>query len=131
MPDFTALTATDYNGGGTPLNHPFVPVRLDGEKAFYANRNGGIPIGFERLSVNVREAKSATGAHVVEFELSIPVIALVDGKYVKVRESKSSHRFNFPQDGEPNERMDHLYIVKSLFGLADVEAVVEEIEGLY
>lgn len=131
MPAIAAIALDDYNGGGTPVTHTFTPVTTDGSKGLWANRAGGVPVGFERLDITVREAKSSTGAHVVEANLLIPETATVDGKVVKVRETKAYIRFNFPQDGASAERIDVLTLVGNLIANAAFGTMVENIEPAY
>lgn len=52
MPAIGNIVIND--GAATPVAHTFAPVNVVGNKASYADRSGGIPVGYYTLEIVVR-----------------------------------------------------------------------------
>lgn len=129
MPAIAALSIND--GQATPAAHTFAVVGTTGQKAVWADKTGGIPVGYVKLTQEVREAKSSTGAHSVIFGYELPTVSTVSGVNTRARVSSAQVRFNFAQDSTDQERKDLVaYVINSLSN-ASVRPSVYNIEGHY
>lgn len=129
MPAIAALTIND--GQTTPAAHTFAVVGTTGSKATWADKTGGVPAGFLKLTNEVREAKSTNGAHSVIFGFELPVMAVVNGVNTRVRVSSASVRFNYAQDSTDQERKDAVAYVINALSNASVKAAAYNIEPHY
>jgi hypothetical protein len=119
------------DGKSTPVNHTFDPVTTNGSRGDLANRAASIPRGFEKLSLEVRQAGSSTGSHALRGEMVLPTVAAVDGQDNVVRENKFSFTFNFSQLSTAQDRKDAITLAKNLLANAILIAMAEKIEPLY
>lgn len=104
MPAIAALTIND--GQATPAPKTFTVVGTTGAKATWADKTSGVPVGYTRVTREVREAKSKDGAHSVLYGWEFPTTALVNGVLTRVRVSSAQVRINFAQDSTDAERKD-------------------------
>jgi hypothetical protein len=129
MPAIANLTIND--GQAAPAAHTFAVVGTTGTKATWADKSGGIPIGYTKLTNEVREAKSTNGAHSVIFGFELPVMGTVNGVSARVRVSSAQVRFNYAQDSTDQERKDAVAYVINALSLASVKAAAINIEPHY
>jgi hypothetical protein len=129
MPAIANLTIND--GQAAPAAHTFAVVGTTGTKATWADKSGGIPIGYTKLTNEVREAKSTNGAHSVIFGFELPVMGTVNGVSTRVRVSSAQVRFNYAQDSTDQERKDAVAYVINALSLASVKAAAINIEPHY
>jgi len=129
MPAIAALTIND--GAATPVAHTFSVSGTTGSKATWLDKVSGIPVGYSRLEHEVREAKSATGAHRVVVSFSLPTLATVDGVQVRVRVSSAQLALNFAQDSTLQERKDMVAYVINALSDSTVKPSLYNIEGFY
>ncbi len=119
------------DGKSTPVNHTFDPVTTNGSKGDLANRAASIPRGFEKLSLEVRQAGSSTGSHALRGEMVLPTVAAVDGQDTVVRDNKVSFTLNFSQQSTAQDRKDAVALLKNLYDHATFIAMAEKLEPLY
>lgn len=129
MPAIANLTIND--GQAAPAAHTFSVVGTTGTKATWADKAGGIPTGYAKLTNEVREAKSSNGAHSVIFGFELPVMATVNGVSTRVRVSSAQVRFNYAQDSTDQERKDAVAYVINALSLASVKTAAINIEPHY
>lgn len=129
MPAIATLTIND--GQAAPAAHTFAVVGTTGQKATWADKAGGIPIGYTKLTNEVREAKSTNGAHSVIFGFEQPTMGTVNGVSQRVRVSSAQVRYNFAQDSTDQERKDLVAYTINALSNASVKAAVINIEGHY
>lgn len=129
MPAIGSLSIND--GQATPVAHVFAPVSTDGTKARLANRVAGLPVGYEKLELELREPKSAAGAYRLIGKMTRPIMQVVDGVNVVVRTSTTNFDVNFAQNSTAAERKDDVALIKNLFGHATVISMVDTLEPLY
>lgn len=129
MPAIANLTIND--GAATPVAHTFSVVGTTGAKATWADKSGGIPTGFAKITNEVREAKSKDGAHSVIIGFELPVLATVNGVTTRARVSSAQVRFNYAQDSTDQERKDAVAYVVNALSNATVKAAAYNIEPHY
>lgn len=129
MPAIAALTIND--GQTTPVAHTFAVVTSNGAKSQFADKISGVPAGYTKLTHEVREAKSATGAHSVIISYEMPTTATVNGVLTRVRVSSAQVRLNFAQDSTDQERKDLTAYVVNGLGNATVKPTLYNIEPFY
>lgn len=129
MPAIAALTVND--GLASPAAHTFAVVGTTGQKATWADKASGIPTGYIKITNEVREAKSANGAHSVIFGYEMPTLATVNGVSTRARVSSAQVRFNFAQDSTDQERKDLVAYVLNSLGVTSVKQAAYNIEPHY
>jgi len=75
MPEQAAIVLVDTTP--TPdVNYTFGPVKQSGDEASWAERSGGIPIGYGQLSISIRppSAKSLEKYYLVTARVTIPTL---------------------------------------------------------
>lgn len=129
MPAIANLTIND--GLATPAAHTFSVVGTTGQKATWADKVSGVPAGYSRITHEVREAKSASGAHSTITGMEMPTMATVDGQLKRVRVSSAQLRFNFAQDSTDQERKDLVAYAINFLSNASVRPGIYNIEPHY
>lgn len=129
MPAIANISINDAET--TPVAHVFAPVTTDGSKGNWANRVSGLPAGFEKLSIQVTEPGSPTGAYRWEAKLAHPVVGTVDGVQQVVRISNTTVTLNFSQQGTAQERKNQLKELANLLIDTTVVASVSNLEPYY
>lgn len=129
MPAIAALTIND--GQASPAAHTFAVVGTTGQKATWADKAAGIPVGYTKLTNEVREAKSKDGAHSVIFGIEFPTLASVNGVQTRVRVSSAQVRFNYAQDSTDQERKDLVAYVINALSNTGVKSAAIAIEPHY
>lgn len=129
MPAMGPIAIND--GKTTPVVHTFAPVRTDGSSGKLANRSASIPQGFETLEVTVREPQSATGSYRLDFSMTLPSVAAVDGQDQVVRRSKATLTLNLSPLSSAQDRKDIRILLKNMLDNTLVTQVIENVEPLY
>lgn len=129
MPAIAALTIND--GQATPVAHTFSVGTTDGAVAKFLDKVSGVPAGFTKLTHEIREAKSASGAHSVIVSFEAPITAVVNGVTTRVRVSSAQVRLNFAQDSTDAERKDLVAYVINTLSNATVKPTLYNIEPFY
>lgn len=129
MPAIAALSIND--GQASPAAHTFAVNGTSGLLATWLEKAAGSPNGYFRLTHEVREAKSTTGAHRVIVSLNMPTVATVDGVITKVRNSSAQVVFNFAQDSTLAERKDLLAYIYNVLGNATMKPAIYDIEPTF
>lgn len=70
MPQIGNIVVND----SVPVAHTFSPVSVIGQVANLADRAGGIPVGYSRLTLALREPTTAQGVYKVTAKLVIPTL---------------------------------------------------------
>jgi hypothetical protein len=100
--DLQNIVLDDHAGA----DKTFAVIGNDANVARFADKSGGIPLGYPTITHEVREAKTPTGANRVIITITLPTVATVDGQNVKTRVSSAQVAFNFAQGSTLNERKD-------------------------
>jgi hypothetical protein len=122
MPNLAALTIND--GQATPAAHTFAVENRLGGKAMWADKAPGISSGFNRITNEVRMAKSKTGANSNITTWELPTLAVIDGTTQRARVSSAQLRINFAQDATDQERKDAYAYIANFLSNATVKAAI-------
>jgi hypothetical protein len=129
------------DGATTPLAHTFGPAGIDGLVAGYADRSGGIPVGYYSLDVSLRKPspKSIEKMYLATFRIKTPILEQTSPStstgiqpaptvgYTPIAELK----FWLPERSALQDRKNLRAFVKNLLADAVVTAVVETLESVY
>ncbi len=127
MPDIAALTVAD----GIPVNHTFAVIGTNGQTAQWADKAGGISIGYPKITHEVRQAKSSTGANSVLVSIELPTVSTVNGVNTRARLSTCAVRFNFAQDSTLVERKDLVGYLINFLSNTTVRPTVYDTEAFF
>lgn len=73
MPAIGNLVIND--GAATPVAHTFGPTNVAGPVAAYADRSGGIPVGFPTVDISLREpVKGGNGGYKAVLKVIVPTL---------------------------------------------------------
>lgn len=140
MPTFGQLLLTD-SYPSTPVDHPFDPVTIDGNVARYADREGGIPIGFSTLDISIRppSPKSLEKMYLVTIKLRLPTLEVTSPStstgyqpapsvaYSNIAEFK----FWLSERSTVAERAAIISMMGGLLGASVVTDMVQDLAAIY
>lgn len=138
MPAIGNLTIND--GAATPVAHTFAPVGVDGSLATYADRVGGIPVGYGKITVNLREpSNGASGVYKATVKILVPTLEQTSPSTATgiqpaptVAFTTAVHMdFLLPARSSQQNRKDALAYAKNLLANAVVDNVVTNLENVY
>lgn len=129
MATFADITLAD--GLATPVNHTFKAKTCSGRVAVWEDRVSGIPVGFNKLSV---ETKDNDIVRRVRFSIAVPTLEAVAGAndrgFTPAATVAYVHRFNgeflLPQRGVALNRKDMLAYVKNALSNAVLAAIITD-----
>lgn len=138
MTAIAALTLAD--GQATPVNHTFAPVRITQEGiAQYADRSGGIAIGFPAISVSMREPTKNSRAYKLTMKVVVPTLEQTSASTatgIQPAPTKAYDNFCYidmvmPERSTLQERKNLVAYVRNLLANGLVTAAVESYESIY
>jgi hypothetical protein len=138
MPAVTQLVVND--GQATPVAHTFKPDGKKGEVLFFADRSGGIPVGYGKISFNRRETSgNGSGSYKVTMKIVVPTLEQTSASTATgiqpaptvAYKHEVNIEFSMPARGSVANRKDILAYAKNLLATADVQAVIHDLEDLY
>lgn len=145
MPAFGNVVIND--GAVAPVAHTFKPVSLREDVARYADVVSGVPIGFGRMSLSLRQpitsnkpgANSKGSVYRASLKLDIPVMELTSpstGSGIQpaptvAYTSVVSIEFVLPARSSIAERKDILAYAKNLLSHAAATSLVVDLESTY
>lgn len=135
MPAIGTLTAAD--AAATPVNHNFVPSKVDGDIARYNEKSSSIAAGFWPLSISLRAplANSTAKVYRCQLSLAIPVTATQTINGVTSTAVTHTNRVNvefiLSADGIVQERKDIRKLLVNLLNDPSVMDVVENLNNVY
>lgn len=129
------------DGAATPLAHTYAPAGISGPIAYYADRSGGIPVGYFTLDISLRppSAQSVEKMYLATFRIKTPILEQTSPStatgiqpaptvgYTPIAELK----FWLPERSTLQNRKDLRAFAKNLLADAVVTAVVENLESVY
>lgn len=74
MPALATLVIND--GQATPVAHNFLPQKIEGGIATFADRSSGLSIGYPRVSIKVDEANPRRPTNKCTVKIVVPVLAV-------------------------------------------------------
>lgn len=135
MPAISTITLAD--GQGTPVNHNFDPLKVDGDKALYRDSSSGSASGFKPVILSLRDPVPGNASQVyrVQVSLAVPIVQTqtVNGvtSDVVVRTGRFNGEFIIDGSSTPAERKDLRAFAKNLLGHAALASLVEDLQHIY
>lgn len=138
MPAIGNLVIND--GATTPVAHTFGPVGIEGKTATFADRIGGVPVGYGKVSLSIREpTNGSSGVFKVGIKILIPTLEQTSASTATgiqpaptVAYVTAAHLdLLMPARGTLQNRKDILAYVKNALSNASVVSVVENLEAVY
>lgn len=130
--DITTIVVPD--AASTPVNHTFVPNKIDGDTAKWVEKSASHPSGYWTLAVSLRDPVSSNGSRVYRSQISLikPTLVTEVINGVSVPKVAYTHRVNVemiePADGVLQDRKDLKKILIGILGNAVVTSVVEDLD---
>lgn len=138
MTAIAALTLAD--GQTTPVNHTFNPVNIDNAGiAKWADRSGGIALGFPIVSFSMRSPTSSSRAYKVTAKVVTPVLEVTSPSTASGIQPAPTLAYNLiatvdlvlPERSTLGQRKDLLAYLKNYLANAVMTAAVENFESIY
>lgn len=131
MPAIGTLTISD--GQSTPVSHSFEPVLTTGNDSKYADRSGGIPMGYPLVLLSQKDPQNGSRNYRMQFNIVLPTVETdaVTGQNVVRRTARFNGEFVLPEGSSLQERKDILAYAKNLLANAVTTAVVQNLEHVY
>jgi hypothetical protein len=133
MSSFATIALND----SVPTSHDFEPVHISDNVAKWADREGGIAVGYPIITAHVRPPTKASRAHKVTLKVSVPTLeeASSGGSFVppptKAFDCLAVIEMVLPERSTLLERQDFFAYVKNLLANANVTSMVEDTEPVY
>lgn len=128
------------DGATTPVAHTFSPVGIDGNAANFADRSGGIPVGYGKLTIALREpTNGGNGVYKASVKILIPTLEQTSPSTATgiqpaptVAYTTTAHLdILMPARSSLQNRKDILAYVKNVLANATLVSVVENLENVY
>lgn len=129
------------DGATTPVAHTFAPAGIEGITASYADRSGGIPVGYYSLDVSLRKPspKSLEKMYKATFRVKTPILEATSPSTSTGIQPAPTVGYNplaevsfwLPERSSLQNRKDLRAFVKNLLADAVVTALVENLESVY
>lgn len=135
MPAISTLVAAD--AAATPVNHSFIPSKVDGDIARYNEKTSPVASGFWPLTISLRAplANSTAKVYRSQISLAVPVTAsqVTNGVTTTVvaRTSRVNVEFIMAADSTVQERKDLKKLMVNLLGTTDVSDVIENLNNVW
>lgn len=128
------------DGATTPVAHTFAPVGVVGSLATLADRIGGIPVGYGKITVNIREPQNGqSGVYKVSIKVMVPTLDVTSPSTATGIQPAPTvgyttacmMDFLLPARSTQQNRKDVLAFVKNLLSNASIVSVVQDLESIY
>lgn len=139
MPAFGTITVND--GATTPVAHNFAPVEINSNGvAEYADRSGGIPVGYGIISIGLRKPNSkGNGVYKASVKVLIPTLEQTSPSTATgiqpaptVAFTTAVHMdFLLPSRSVLQERKNILAYAKNALAHSTVSSVIQDLENVY
>lgn len=132
------LTLAD--GQATPVNHTFNPVNIDYlGVAKWADRSGGIALGFPVVTLSTRQPTAANRSYKVVAKVVTPVLDIsspststgIQPAPSKAYDLVANIEFVLPERSTLQQRKDILAYVKNAIANSVVTAAVQDFESVF
>lgn len=136
----SAITPIVLNdGSATPVARTFSPVDLKNDIAKWADRSGGIAIGYPKLTMSLSEPTATRRNYKLTLKVVTPVLEItspstatgIQPQPTKAYDLISNHEFVLPERSSLAQRKDILAFAKNLLSDANVIAAVQNFEAIY
>jgi hypothetical protein len=138
MPAIAAIVIKD--GAATPADKTFGPVNVNADGiASYADRTGGIALGYPMISASVRQPTKGSRNFKVVIKVVTPVLEVtspststgIQPAPTKAYDLTSLHEFILPERSTLAQRNDILAFAKNLLSNAQITSLVQNLESVY
>jgi len=138
MTAIAALTLAD--GAATPVSHTFSPVNIDqAGVARWADRSGGISLGFPAVSFSMRNPTKASRAYKVTAKVVTPVLEVtspstatgIQPAPTKAYDLVCNIDFVLPERSTVQQRKDLLAYVKNYLANGVITSAINDFEQVY
>lgn len=127
MPSFAPLSLQD--GQSTPVAQSFTPVSLVSGLGAWYNRNTGVIASQPYVTAKTTRANGSSGLTRQQFTVNVPAYDAATGKVIST--AAATIEFRIPSNATLQQRKDLRAFVASLCFDDVVEAMVENVEGLF
>jgi len=138
MPAFASLSLLD--GASTPVSHTFSPVKIDAAGvAHFAERTGGIGVGFATATLSVRAPSKTSRNYKVVAKMVVPTLETITGPTVngitppptKAYDCMATIEFVLPDRSTAQERKNLRAMFKNMIGQSPMIDAIESLENIY
>lgn len=124
------------DAAATPVNHTFIPLKVDGNTARWIEKSATSPAGWWTLAATMRPPVSGSDAYRVTVELNIPVTATytsVSGAPVTVVDRVWRAKLEVIEStfSSTQERKDGNKLLLGILGSAQFLAMLNDLENAY
>lgn len=127
------------DGQTTPVAHTFGPVNIIDDVARWADRSGGISVGFPTLTHSLRLPTKGSRAYKLTTKVVLPVLEVTSpstGTGIQPAPTKAydliaTLEIIMPERSTNQQRKDILAYSKNLLAHAVVKSAVEDYESVY
>jgi len=137
MPAIGNIVIND--GAATPVAHTFAPVTITGPIASFADRSGGISVGYPVISASLTAPSKTSRLYKARLKLVLPVLETISNSTMsgiapaptKAYDLTADMTFLMPERSTLQNRKDILALAKNLLADAVVTALVQNNETIY
>jgi len=138
MSAIASMTLAD--GQATPVNHTFAPVGIDqASVAKWADRSGGIALGFPTVSFSLRQPTKASRNFRLTAKVVTPVLEVTSPSTATGIQPAPTLAYNLianvdivlPERSTVDQRKDMLAFLQNYLASAVIESAVENFEQVY
>lgn len=124
------------DAAATPVNHTFVPLKVDGNTARWVEKSNAAPVGWYSLAATVRPPINGGDAYRIGVELNIPVTATYtssSGAPVTTVDRVWRFKGEFIESSlsTNQERKDGNKLLLGILGSAQFLAMLNDLENAY
>lgn len=127
------------DGQTTPVNHIFAPVNIIDDVARWADRSGGISVGFPVVTHSLRSPTKGSRAYKLATKVVLPVLEVTSpstGSGIQPAPTKAydliaTVEIIMPERSTKQQRQDVLAYSKGVLSHAIIKAAVEDFESIY
>lgn len=137
MPAIGNITIND--GATTPVAHTFSPVGISGDVAKFADRSGGISLGFPQITISSVAPTKTSRLYKARIKVVLPVLENSTGTAsngfapapTKAYDLMADMTFILPERSTQQNRKDLLAFVKNLLAHATPTSVIQDNDAVY
>jgi len=137
MPAIGNIVIND--GAATPVAHTFAPVAVNGDLASYADRSGGISVGYPTITASLAAPSKTSRLYKARIKVVMPVLETISNSTMsgiapaptKAYDITADMTFLMPERSTLQDRKNILAFAKNLLANAVVTALVENNETVY
>lgn len=137
MPAIGNIVIND--GKATPVAHTFSPVAQTGLLSSFADRSGGISVGYPTITISTAQPSKTSRLYKARLKVVFPILETLSNSTMsgitpaptKAYDVSADITFMMPERSTLADRKDILALAKNLLSNALVAAIVENNETLY